>query len=54
MFYLNFIKKGPKVLIRAITNYEIDINFLITPGEKYELAKVKAGKKNILQRSLVF
>ena len=36
MFYLKFLKKGPKELIRAITNYETDINFLIIPGEKYE------------------
>ena len=31
MFCLNFKKKRHKVLIRAITNYGIDINFLITP-----------------------
>ena len=40
-------KKGPKVLIRAITNYGIDINLLITLEIKYECTKVKTGK-NIL------
>ena len=36
MFYLNFLKEGPKVLIRAISNYGFDINVLITPAEEYE------------------
>ena len=30
------LKNGPKVIIRVITNCGIDINFLITFGEKYE------------------
>ena len=30
------LKKRPKVLIRTITNYGIDNNFLITLGEKDE------------------
>ena len=45
IFYLNFLKKGTIVLIRAITDYKIDLNFSITLGEKYESTKVETGKK---------
>ena len=39
------LKKRPKVLIRTITNYGIDNNFLITLGEKDEWTKDKTAKK---------
>ena len=39
MFYLNFLKKEPKVLINAITNYGIDISFFIYARRKILMEK---------------
>ena len=45
IFLSQLLKKRPKVLIRTITNYGIDNNFLITLGEKDEWTKDKTAKK---------